>query len=174
MFKKLNLFSKTESKVLAFILHHDDEIYSQEVARQAKVSVGSANSILKKFARQGLVEARPLGRMILYRRNDQSATVRQMKVANTVEFLEKEVLRKIGPYSERAILFGSCAQGRNTEKSDIDLFILSAERTKIFEILVAYHMISPVILNSTEYSDLREKDKPLYERINGGIVLLGE
>ena len=171
MFKKLKLFSKTEVKVLNFILRQDEEMYEREIAKKAKVSVGSANSILKKFTKENLVEKRKLGRMALYKRNDDSARVRQLKISMIVEFLEKEIVEKIKTFSRQIVLFGSCSEGKNTQESDVDLFILSNEKDNVFEIVHKFSKVSPLILNSLEYSNLGGKDKPLYERINKGILI---
>ncbi|MEK6981363.1 MAG: nucleotidyltransferase domain-containing protein [Candidatus Micrarchaeota archaeon] len=171
MFKKLNLLSKTEVKILNFILEQDEEMYERKIAKKAKVSVGSANSVLKKFTKENLVEKRKLGRMTLYKRNDKSARVRQLKISMVVEFLEKEIVEKIKLFSRQVILFGSCAEGTNTSDSDIDLFILSSEKSKVFEAIQKFSKVSPLILNSLEYSNLMEKDKPLYQRINKGIFI---
>lgn len=172
MFKKLNLFSKTEMKVLAFISVKDGELYERQLAKAAQVSVGSANSILKMFNQMNLVKKSKKGRMLFYQRNDESPLLRQFKVFVTVNNLMPP-LEKIAPFSRRIILFGSCAEGRNGEKSDIDLFILSREKEKIRRIMDGYREIQAIILDSTEYAKLQEKDKPLYERINRGIELYG-
>lgn len=171
MFKKLNLFSKTELKVLNFILENDEEMYEREIAKKAKVSAGSGNSILKRFAKEGFVQRRKLGKMTLYKRNDYSSRVRQLKISIVVGFLEKEIIDKVKPFVRQITLFGSCAEGKNTKESDIDLFILSNEKDKVFGIVHKFSKISPLIVNSLEYTNLREKDKPLYERINKGIIL---
>lgn len=174
MFKKMNLFSKTEMKILFFLLEHDNEMYEREIAKKAKVSVGSANTALKKFAKMQFLESRRVGRMLFYKRNDRSATIRQLKTARVVEFIEKEFLKKIKPFSKKVILFGSCAEGANTAESDIDLFILSNKKNEVFKMLSSYSKISSIVLSSIEYSELSKKDKPLYDRINRGITIWSE
>jgi len=173
MFKKLNLFSKTEMKLLGFISARDGELYERQIAKEAKVSTGSVNNIMKDFARMGLVTRTKKGHMIFYARNDRSALLRQFKISMTLNSL-REPMEKIAPLSRRIILFGSCAEGRNGEKSDIDLFVLSREKEAIRRILDDYPGIQAIILDSSEYTDLQQKDKPLYDRIQRGIELRGD
>ncbi|VVC02205.1 Nucleotidyltransferase domain protein [uncultured archaeon] len=173
MFKRLNVLSRTEMKLLEFISRKDGELYERQIAEEAGVSVGSANSILKAFEKLGLVKKARKGNMLFYRRTDENPLLRQFKVFMTVNNLS-EAIGKLAQYGKRIVLFGSCAEGRNTEKSDIDLFILSGEREEIRRIIDDYPEIQAIILDSMEYAKLEEKDKPLYERINAGIELYGE
>lgn len=172
MFKKLNLFSKTEMKVLAFISTKDGELYERQIANETRVSAGSANAILARFHKAGLVKRAQKGKMLFYQRNDDNPALRQFKVFLSVNGL-MPALEKIAPLSRRIVLFGSCAEGRNGEKSDVDLFILSGEKEKIRRMLDEYPKIQAIILDAGEYSLLEKNDRPLYERIGKGIELYG-
>ncbi|MEW5997126.1 MAG: nucleotidyltransferase domain-containing protein [Candidatus Micrarchaeota archaeon] len=172
MFKKLNLFSKTEWKLLSFISQRDGELYERQIAEESGVSAGSANSILKSFERMDIVKKSRSGRMLFYQRNDDNPMVRQLKVVMTMNDI-MPVIEKLSTLSRRITLFGSCAQGTNTEASDIDLFVLSDEKSQIRRILDSYPKIQVIILTAQEYAELEKKDKPLYERINRGIELYG-
>lgn len=172
MFKKLNLFSKTEMKLLIFLCTKDEELYEKQLAEGTDVSVGSVNTILKTFVDMDLVKKTRKGRMLFYRRNDGNPLLRQFKVFITINNI-MPLIGKISPLSKRIILFGSCAEGTNGEGSDIDLFVLSQEKEKIRRILDKYPKIQIVILNSIEFTNLRKKDKPLYDRIQKGIELYG-
>lgn len=173
MFKKLNLFSRTEMKLLAFVSSKDGELYERQIAKEAKVSVGAANKILREFERAGLVKKTKKGRMSFYLRNDDSPFVKQFKVLMTINGLT-QVTEKIAPLAKRIVLFGSCAEGRNTEKSDIDLLIISKEKEAIRRIMDGYPIIQAIIIDSVEYAELQKKDRPLYDRIRYGIELYGE
>ncbi len=172
MFKKLNLFSKTEMKVLSFISVKDGELFERQIADGAGISVASANRMLKMFARLGLLRQTRKGKMLFYVRNDDNPVLRQYKVFTTVNNLMPAV-EKIVPFSQRIVLFGSCAAGRNGEESDVDLFVLSGEKEKTRAELREEERIKAIILSGQEYAELRKKDKPLYERINSGIELFG-
>jgi len=173
MFKKLNLFSKTEMKLLVFISEKEGELYERQIAEEAKVSVGSVNSIMKKFEKMGLVGKSRKGRMLFYRPDGKNPVLRQFKIFTTINGIAP-VREKIIPHSRRIILFGSCAEGRNTEQSDIDLFVLSREKEKIRRIMEKHPRVRAILLDSVEYANLQQKDRPLYERIQKGIELYGE
>ncbi len=173
MFKKLNLFSKTEMKLLLFISTKDGELYQYQIAKEANVSVGSVNSMLKTFDMMGLVNKSKKGRMLFYRRNDRSPLLRQFKVFMSINNL-MPAIEKIAPLVKRIVLFGSCAEGRNGEKSDVDLFVLSRRREEVRRALDDYPAIQAIILSSVEYAELQQKDKPLYDRMLRGIELYGE
>ncbi len=173
MFKKLNLFSKTEMKLLVFISEKEGELYERQIAVEANVSVGSVNSIMKKFGKMGLVEGSRKGRMLFYRPDGKSPLLRQFKIFITINGI-MPAIEKIIPHSRRIILFGSCAEGRNTEQSDIDLFVLSREKEKIRRIMDKLPKMQAILLDSVEYANLQQKDKPLYERIQRGLELYGE
>ena len=160
-------------KLLVFISTKDSELYERQIAKEAKVSVGAVNKIMKEFAKLGLVKKIRKGRMLFYSRNDESPLLRQFKVFITVNNL-MPVIEKIAPLSKRILLFGSCIEGRNGEKSDMDLFILSQEKEAIRRILDGYPKIQAIILDSLEYIALEQKDKPLYDRIQRGIELHGD
>lgn len=173
MFKKLNLLSKTEMKVLLFVSARDGEFYERQAAKSAKVSVGSANAILKAFESLGIVKREKKGRMLFYARNDSNPLLRQFKVFNTINGL-MPVLEGIFKFSSRVVLFGSCVEGLNNEKSDIDLFVLSVQKEAVKHVLDKFTKIQAVILNPAEFAELQKKDKPLFGRINQGIELHGE
>ncbi|MBI5635840.1 nucleotidyltransferase domain-containing protein [Candidatus Micrarchaeota archaeon] len=172
MFKKLNLFSKTEMKVLNFISEKDGELFERQIARESGVSTGSANSILNAFARIGFLKQTRKGKMLFYKRNDGNPLLRQFKVFTAISSL-MPLIEKIAPLAARVVLFGSCAQGRNGEKSDVDLFVLTREKDRVRRIVSDNPQIQAILLDGAEYARLEKGDKPLYGRINAGIELYG-
>jgi predicted nucleotidyltransferase len=160
-------------KLLVFLSAKDGELYERQIAKEAKVSVGAVNKILKEFQGLDLVKKTKKGRMLFYSRNDNSPLLRQFKVFITINGL-MPIIEKTVPLAKRIVLFGSCAEGRNGEKSDIDLFILSNEKGQIRRVLDDYPKIQAIILDSIEYATLQQKDKPLYDRIQRGIEIQGE
>ena len=172
MFKKLNLFSKTEMKALSFISAKDGELYERQIADGASISAASANSILKMFSKNGLLKQAKKGKMLFYKRNDDNPVLRQFKVFTSINSL-MPVIGRIAPICSRIVLFGSCATGRNGEKSDIDLLVISSAKEKIRNELASAPAIKAIVLDSNEYSQLNRNDKPLYDRINSGIELYG-
>jgi predicted nucleotidyltransferase/DNA-binding CsgD family transcriptional regulator len=170
MFEKSNLFSKTEAKVLDFISRSESELYEKEIAKKVGISISTANLILNSFAKLGLVSKTKKGRMSFYLASANNPALKQFKVYNNINSL-MPVIKKLSPLSKRIVLFGSCAGGTNTRRSDVDLMVISSEKDRLRRILDEYPNIQAVIMNSLEWASLSKKDKPFYDRITRGIVL---
>jgi predicted nucleotidyltransferase len=176
MFRKMNILTSTSTKVLSFLLFNPmEQFYGRELARQVGVSVGATNQFLRRFCDLGLVEMEKRGRTNLYRANLRNPVSRQFKVLLNVVALN-DLVNDIKDFSERVILFGSCASGTDTKDSDIDLFILTSDAKPLQRRISQYSQelereIAPIIMNPTELARLILVDKPLYERIQKGITL---
>lgn len=175
MLKKLDFITPTMLKVLYMFHEHPmQEVHEREVVRRTGISEGSANNMLRKLSEVGILERNVKGRMVFYSLNLKNALSRQLKILFNVYSLN-ELVNKLKQYSKKIILFGSCSEGTDTDESDIDLFILTNDRGKITSEINAYQeierQISPVIVNSTEFVELRKNDKPLYDRILKGLSL---
>jgi predicted nucleotidyltransferase len=84
------------------------------------------------------------------------------------------VINDLKNISEKIILFGSCSTGDDTAESDIDLFILSHDPTKVKTYLNKKRTgrtIQAVVANAAELVKLKEHDKAFYQEINKGITL---
>jgi predicted nucleotidyltransferase len=175
MLKKLDFITPTLLRVL-YLFHEKprEELHEREVVRRTGISEGSANTILRKLSDVNVLERDKKGRMVFYRFNMRSAVARQFKVLFNVYSLNELVI-EVKEYSKRIILFGSCSEGTDTEESDVDLFILTNEKNKVQSKVSSYQeterRIAPVIVNSTEFAELKKKDRPLYDRILKGITL---
>lgn len=166
----------TSLKIISiFIEDPMNEHHEREVMRMSKVSKGSANKILNQLAALSLLLRKQKGRMVFYKLNMQNSAVRQLKILLNVWKL-RLLVERIKEFSRKIILFGSCAEGTDVKESDIDIFILADEKAHIKSIISRYNAknmqkISPIILDSNELTDMKRNDKPLYERIERGIVL---
>ena len=61
-------------------------------------------------------------------------------------------------------------------ESDIDVLILTDDKTAAKEHVSAFNgkagrQVTPIVVDKTEFAALRKEDKPLFERIDRGIVL---
>lgn len=109
----------------------------REVARRAGVSHTTASRILSALEDLRVVHLQRAGRADLYTLNDEHVLVGQIRVlfaheggirAELVKFLRRELPRRIGG-AEGAFLFGSAARGETHQGSDIDVGLLSPERS---------------------------------------------
>ncbi|MEM3626676.1 MAG: nucleotidyltransferase domain-containing protein [Candidatus Bathyarchaeia archaeon] len=173
--EKLDFITPTMLKIL-YVFHEDPmrELHEREVMREARVSKGSANNILRKLSELGVLNRERRGRMVFYRLNVKNAVARQFKVLFNVYSLNN-LVEEIKHYCKRVILFGSCSEGTDVKESDVDLFVLTNEKDKVKLKINTYQKaekrIAPIIVDSNEFAKLRKEDKPLYDRILKGIVL---
>ena len=174
MFKKLKFITRSALKIL-YALASDPmrAFYQREVAKEAEVSVGSANRTLKVLAEKELVTKEKRGKIFLYKFNTESTVARQIKILFNVNELD-ELVRTLKKYSTRIILFGSCAEGNDVKDSDIDLFVLTSEKGTVKKIINSYETlrkIAPIIVDANDFVKMRNEDKPLYDSVLRGIRL---
>jgi predicted nucleotidyltransferase len=174
MFKKMNVFSKTSVELLSFLaMNPTRSMYEKEIAKEAGISVGATNQILRGFLELKLVKKERKGKMNFYTLNLENPAIRQFKIFINV-FELNPLIDRLKTHAKRIILFGSCAQGVDAENSDIDLFFLSDDEGLIraeIDKFKSKRKISPIITNASELARMKNEDKPLYERIMGGIEL---
>lgn len=176
MLRKLSFVTPKMLEVLYFFASDPlEEFHEREVVRRTGVSLGAVNQILRKMYEQGLLERRKRGRMHFYRLNMRSAVARQFKVLFNVFSLD-DLVGEINRDSKRIVLFGSCAEGTDTKDSDVDLFVLTPNVSAVKDKISRFgkkigKRISAIVVDSDGLAKMRTGDKPLYDRIWGGIVL---
>lgn len=168
------LFSNAQAKVLRLLCNHlGQSFYEREIVDLAGVSRSAVNLATRSLYENGLLVREQRGRMNFYAADDRHPVVRQFKVFDTIAGLEP-ILQSLRPLTQRLILFGSAAEGTDTAESDIDLFILAADRPQVLEALRHSEMgtrIQPVIVNSQELVALKEAEPAFYGQIQRGIRL---
>ncbi len=151
------------------------EYHEREVVRRTRVSKGSANKILRMLADSGLLTREGKGRMVFYRLNLTDPLARQFKVLANV-YLLRELTRRLREYARRVVLLGSSAQGTDVKDSDVDLFVLAAEKALARKEIGEFNRktqrkIAPIIVDANEFVKLKRRDRALYENIEKGIIL---
>jgi len=151
------------------------EFHEREVIRRAKVSKGSANKILRRLATLTLLIRTKKGRMVFYKLNEGDSRVRQLKILSNIWILHDFVAENEGR-TTKMVLFGSAAEGSDTGESDYDILFLADQKTILKESISRFNrnssrIISPIILDMNEFVKMKREDKPLFERIDRGIIL---
>lgn len=172
---KKDTFSQTTTqKILDFLCGNPYEsFYSAQIASRTLLSKGGTNQALRKMAKEGLLDTEKKGYMVFYRVDPKSPVVKQYKVLRNVTLLQG-LVEKLKPFSQRIVLFGSCASGEDTQDSDVDIFVVSDSREKIGSIISSLRLKRKIQLipkASQEYLQLDRKDPVFYEEIKKGIVL---
>jgi predicted nucleotidyltransferase len=173
---KIDFITPTTIVVLEFFLARPmSEFHEREVLRGTGISKGSANYILRRLATLSILLRTKKGRMVFYRLNAGDPFVKQIKIASNVWTL-RPIIDELKKTSKKVILFGSCAEGTDVADSDIDVLILTGDKKTAKDKISAFNRqsekpLAPIILSIEEFAAMRKEDKPLFERIDRGIIL---
>jgi len=123
----------------------------------------------------GLVTREKKGQLYLYRVIADSPAVREFKKFENIISITDLILR-MRDVCRKIVLYGSCATGGDTNESDVDLFIVTENKTKVLneirkEIRDLDREIKPVIVRSEEYLAMRNSKEVLLEELDKGIIL---
>lgn len=163
-----SLFAASQARVLRFLTRNNGRaFFEREIAEGTGVSRSAVNLATRALHQSGLLQCEHRGRMNFYSADDRHPFVRQFKALDTLASLEP-LLKELRPLSRQIYLFGSCAKGTNTAESDIDLFILTAEREQAMKIIsrsLTTLPLQPVIMNNQELAETKEKDAAFFGQV---------
>ena len=161
------------AKVLRFLSDRvGRSFYAREIAENIDVSHSAVHLATRSLHEAGLILREKRGRMSFLAADDRHPLVRQFKVLGTISRLEP-LLRTLRPLSRRVILYGSCAEGTDTEDSDIDLFILAPDRSPVLA-AIRDHTNRPIqstVVDQQELVALKEREAAFYAQVQRGIAL---
>lgn len=174
-----HIITTNTQKVLSFFIKFSDqEFYEREVARRLEISAGSANRVLNELFSSSVVKRKREGKMFFYSVNSNNAVISELKKVINLLLIEPlaEALKAI---SNRVVLYGSCAQGTDTSKSDLDLFVVSSNKNKVSDIINSFKFpqgyegihIQPVIKTPAELLESGESEHTFLDDIESGIEL---
>ncbi len=173
------LVKTTHQKVLSlFLACPARHFYGSEISQKARISIGQTSKILGELLRAGVVEKERKGKTELYNLTEMTPELRLYKAMNTVMNIAP-LTKRLASMCRIAMLYGSCANGLNTEESDLDLLVVSNDREQVLD-AVARHSprerygfaeIHPVIKTPAEWAGLEAKDPVFFAEVQKGIVL---
>lgn len=122
------LDSKVKTKVVTVLAGSKGPMQVSDVARTANVSKSRASECLRELADMGVLEARPVGRSVLYRMSSSNLAQGVAKILaqdkTLLSGLEKNVVEEMkGVRPSSIALFGS-ALGKLRIGSDLDFFVV--------------------------------------------------
>jgi predicted nucleotidyltransferase len=168
------ILDTSQARVLSFLAYQTGQsFYEQEIVEHTGVSRSAVNLAARVLHQAGLLRKERRGRMNFYAADDHHPFVRQFKVLNTIAKLEP-LLRELRPLAHQIILFGSCAEGSDTPDSDVDLFILASDRSRVMAVISRHRferLIQPVIVNNQEFVAIKEEEPSFYAQVQRGTVL---
>jgi predicted nucleotidyltransferase len=173
------IYNKNPMFILSYLTKHksDQFIYGSKIAEDLKISQSGTSLILRQFENIGIISSRNIGKTVIYDVNRDNQLINSFRAFENLLELSG-LIEDIKLDCRKVILFGSCAKGRDSVESDIDLFILADDDNKdrIRERISDYkidRVINPVIVNPLELVEMENSDKVFLNEINSGIELWG-
>lgn len=165
-----------------FLKNPSQEVYLREYGRILKISPNSAQRFLNRFAARGYVVEQRRGNLRYFKANLESLVFRQLKIIASLKELEVKgvlsLLQECG--ASHAVLFGSVSEGKDDEKSDIDILVITSSKEDVRKALAGVQKslsreLSTQIFTWVEWRGQEKNNKAFYrEVIMKGISLLGE
>ena len=174
-----SILSTSHLKVLSLLAKYSDlEFYERETARRLGISYGSANKVLNDLYSQQYLRRKKKGKMYFYRFDTADPVFSHLKILTNIVLL-RPLIKKLKNVSSRIVLFGSCTRGEDFSKSDIDLFIVSDDKDKIFHTIRKYRfsqgfeglVIQPVVFTCVDLLKSEKTDREFLSLVSEGIVL---
>lgn len=179
MVQFIKLFGERSAvKILLFFLKNPSEEFSQKQILK-KIIMAKATLIkqLRLLLEENIVKEKIIGRSKLYSLNTANLIIKQLKILNNILSLKGIV--EIGEKHNTIIyLYGSCARGEDTEKSDVDILVIG--RVKKEDLIKDIKALSEKIkrnikievFSPAEWSSMAKKDKAFYERVEKDKIKL--
>jgi len=169
------LYHQIPLRILSFLSLYSEKVFSaKEISEQTKSSKGATNQVLRLLLKLDILSRKKKGNIFLYKMNFNNDILKQFKKFEILLGIQK-LIQDIQPYCYKIILFGSCANGSNTSKSDLDLFVKTEHKDKVQKLINKYRTskfeIRPIIQDPLEITVAKKVDKVFFEQVKKGIML---
>ncbi len=174
-----HLVSTANQKVLRLLAKFSDkEFYERQIARTLGIAYGSAHNALSELYASGLVHRRQEGKMFFYSIDASNPIIIEFKkLANLL--LVEPLASQLKAVSDRIILYGSCAQGADDSRSDVDLFVVSNKKKQALDATNNFKFprgfenihLQAVIKTPAEMLRMGASDQAFLAEVERGIVL---
>ncbi len=167
----LSLVNDAETELLQFFCNYPTTPFSiSKIAEKNDLSRPWVAEKVEKFRKEGLVEVEKKGNMkeVAFNR-DREESKRAKRVINLEAIYSSGIVDRIVEefsYPEAVVLFGSFAKGEDTEKSDIDIAVLSRTEGDIDMNIMGREV-------SVKAFDPADIPRNMLESLANGIVLYG-
>lgn len=169
------LSTKERLRILLYILYKKDEINITEVAKETGVSKGLVSNFFRILAKEKIL----VRKKRKFRVND-NLKVKALKIFLNLYRVDENLFRKF-KFIRGVGIYGSFVKGENSEKSDIDMWILINKTSEenlaklSKELKRKYGNVKPLYLTEEKLKTLKEKDKVFYySLVFGSINIYGE
>lgn len=178
------LGSRVKVKILRALFRFQTKIFTlRELANHIKVSHTAVLKSLGALQGMNVIKIESHGTSNLISLNKESYLYNQLKILFEFEFETiqhlKEEIKRILPKAKSVVLFGSIAARNEEFDSDIDIFIISNDKSKINEVIAKSqeifskqfgNVISAHILTEEEFK--KKKDSAFVKELLANHILI--
>ncbi len=172
------IFSKSGIHLLKiFLFKPNVEMHQAEVIEKSKLSRMTVKRLISVYYKNHILNISKKGDLILYSIAENNPIVKQLKIFINISNIY-ESIKVLADKNIEVFLFGSAARGEDTEKSDIDILVISDLDKKIILNTIgaaSYNLkreINPIIYTSIDFSKLPNTDKSFYEKFERDRIRL--
>lgn len=176
------IFNTASMKIMQYFFGKPyEQIHLRELSRKTNVSIYSTKQIIDNLVNQKMLTEKRQGNQRYVTPNMENQFFKQLKIAFSIKKIQdSQILQQLEekiPAISSITLYGSTAQGKDDEKSDIDLLAIG-QKNKIdiskYEKKINKE-INLLIMKWSEWRQHANQDKPFYrEIVKDGIALLGD
>ncbi|MBF0483113.1 MAG: nucleotidyltransferase domain-containing protein [Candidatus Omnitrophica bacterium] len=168
------MLKESELKILNYLtLDEDGAEFVSQIARDVGISKGEVSKAIQVLKHGGFVKTELKGRNMVCSVKRTSVVSQKLRMAfNLLEVMPK--LESLKKYALKIVLFGSCAQGVDIAKSDIDIFVITKDKIEINKAVQKIKFSRPaqwIVKTPQEYVILNIKERVFAEEIGKGITL---
>ncbi|MFH0986634.1 MAG: nucleotidyltransferase domain-containing protein, partial [Candidatus Micrarchaeota archaeon] len=153
------------------------KIHIKELARKLKISPRTSHIYLNEFADNRILAKEKIANALFFSLKNDSPLIKQMKKTRILSFLDKKAfvknVLKENPQTTSIVLYGSYATGEYDEKSDVDILMISKDKTmpkKALNLLGGETTINVMSLNEWRLKSKTDFGKSV---LNNYVVLYG-
>ena len=162
-------------RLLTFLARHpSDELYTKDLAIRIGASISGCHTALAGLLKDDLVNRRKEGGNVYWKANTDNASILNFKVFINIQQL-RGVVSRLKDLTSKVVLFGSCATGGDTHRSDIDLLVVTNDTEEVANMLKGIQIdsrpLSPLIMTPSRLFGIKDDDRALYDEVRVGITL---
>jgi len=167
------MLQKAELQVLDYLTLAKEPVFVSQIARDIGLGKSSVSRALQTLKKYSFFKYLKQGNAIYCQLNRQSPVIAKLRIALNLIEIEPH-LTTLKRAADKIILFGSCSQGKDTQESDIDLLIITWDKSKAIKITQGIKLSRKaqwVIKTPQEYIVVINKEPVFAEELGRGITL---
>ncbi len=168
------MLQASEWRILDYLtLSHEGPVFISQIARDIGLSKGAVSKAFVRLGKLGFLDRQLQGKMVFYQVNRRHPVVVHIRIVFNLFEIEPKLLA-LKKCANKIVLFGSCARGEDSFKSDVDVLIVAKDPGKALKVAGQIKLSRPmqwVVKTPQEYVALNSKEPVFADELSQGIVL---